>query len=127
MALPFADLGTPVVDLLGAPEAIVVIRRAPGAHSETTGLWVSGESEEIPMDAHVQPATGRDIDALPEGDRAREVKAFYTREALRSSDVSSSAEGDVLRWGDRLYAVRRLEDWSAQAQYYRAVGVRIGP
>jgi hypothetical protein len=113
------------VDVLGASDAVLVSRRDPGAYDPLTGLWTRGVASEFTVDAHVQPATRRDVDLLPEGERAREAIAVYTPAELRTSEVALGLEADTLAWSGRTWEVRRLEDWSAQAGYYRAVAVRL--
>ena len=126
MPHPFADLGTCIVAELGAVGAVTVRRKAAGAWNQATGLYVEGaESSEL-WDAVVQPSTPKEIERLPENLRTREAITLFTRDRLLTSDVSQSEKPDLVIWDGRTWEVQISEDWTAQAQYARAVATRVG-
>lgn len=123
--MPFGDIGSAVLAALGAPAAISVTRRAAGAYG-TDGVFVPGASSVLPMTAHVQPAPSKDVQQLPENERSKEAIAVYTRDALVASDVASAVPSDEVSWAGRSYKVVRVDDWTAQARYARAICTRMG-
>lgn len=126
MPHPFADLGNPIIDALGAPNAIQVEQYGAGSYSATTGLWVSGPVDVVSIDAVVQSSTPKEVEALPENERTKEAITVYTREPIKTSDVQDAEQSQVIRWHGRRFKVHVSEDWSDQAGYYRTVATRLG-
>lgn len=128
MPMPFGALGAAILAHLGAPAAITVTRYESGAYSDTTGNWVRGapvDDSPISVDAHVQPATPKEILQLPENERSREAIAIYTVDKLLTSDKAAGIEADVVTWLGRSYRVLVVEDWTTQAQYAKAIATRV--
>lgn len=123
MPNPFAAIGAVVVAHLGAPTAISV-SRASGSYSSATGNWTPGAATVFTADAHVQPATPKDLRMLPENERTIESIAIYTVDGLRTSDVSTGQMADVVTWSGRTWRVRAVESWTAQAGYAKAIAQR---
>ncbi len=124
MPHPFADIGTPILQELGARNAITVRRFSSGAW-DTTGRFSGSITTENLTDAVVQPSSPKEMEKLPENERTKEAITVYTRNALLTSDVSSQGKADQIIWGGRTYEVRLAGDWTAQAQYARAIATRV--
>lgn len=122
--MPFANIGAAIISALGEVSAISVSRRAAGAY--VNGSWVQGAPTVIPMDAHVQPSSPKEVMQLPENERTSEAISIYTIEPLRTSDSSAQTESDVVTFAARQYKVMVVEDWSTQARYAKAIATRIG-
>lgn len=126
MAIFIADLGSIVMSTFGDPAAITVTRYPSTGSFGADGVWVGGVPVTIPMTAAVQPAGAREVQQLPEAERKTEAQVFYTTVALVVGG-SPGQEADRILWRGRTYrAVKQLEDWSAQANYYRCVAVLEG-
>lgn len=68
----------------------------------------------------VLPASAKDLDMLPEGDRVQGMKTFITDEC--SLDVGNTEKtSDVCVWKGRSYKLISAWDYSANG-YYKAVG-----
>lgn len=84
------------------------------AGSVTDGVKARGAGATASIQASVQPITGEDMQALPEGRRVDEVKAVFTTSELRARD-RLAIDGEVLE-------VDRVETWPFfGVTYYRAV------
>lgn len=87
------------------------------AGSVTDGVKARGTGAAVTITAHVQPISGADLQALPEGRRTDEVKAVFTSDELHTRD-RLTIEGDV-------YEVDKVETWPAfGVTYYRAIASR---
>ena len=124
MPHPIADIGTPILACLGALGAITVRSFPAGAY--VSGYWSQGAPVETPPTAVVQPSTPKEVEQLPEEERTKEAITVYTRNPLKTSDVSSQDQSDVILWDGREWKVMISEDWTAQAMYSRSVATRVG-
>jgi len=126
MPMPFGRLGKIVCAALGRRGAVKITRYDPGVYNDSTGHWNSGSSSELTFDGHVQPAGHRERLQLPENERHKEAIAVYTVEPLKSGNVSTGEEADVIHWSGKDYRVSSVLDWEAQAVYGQAVAVKLG-
>jgi hypothetical protein len=77
----------------------------------------------------MQPLSGREIDRLPEGLHARELRALWTTGALQVPDSDAQTQGDhVTDVSGVVWEVVRAEEWSALGSpYNRYVLSRVDP
>ncbi len=125
MPHPFADIGTCILQELGAKHAITV-RRFGGGAWDTSGRFSGSTSFDTPTDAVVQPSTPKEVEKLPENERTKEAITLYIRNALLTSDVSAQGKADHIVWSGKTYEVKVSETWEVQAQYAKAIATRIG-
>ena len=125
MPHPFADIGTCILQELGAKHAILVRRFGGGAY-DGTGRFSGNASFDTPTTAVVQPSTPKEIQQLPENQRTKEAITVWTRNPLLTSDVAAKTKADHVLWLGKIYEVQVVADWSSQAQYAEAVATRIG-
>lgn len=71
----------------------------------------------------ILPATDRQLERMPEGDRGSEVVAVYVQELL-TAGTSELAPDEINRNG-RTYRVRQVQDWMATAGYCMALAVSV--
>ena len=84
------------------------------------GWWVLGEPEILQYYGAVQPATEREIDQLPEGDRQRGIMKFFCsppKKLYVSGDENEIS--DELLFEGRKYKIISVKDWSRYG-YVRA-------
>lgn len=86
-----------------------VTRRAAGTYVD--GVLVLGSSSTFTIDACVQPATGRQIRVLPEGQRSDETIAIWTTTALRTRDAAGAA--DEISYKGVTFVVANVKQWEA--------------
>ncbi len=92
-----------------------------------TGDWVDGIFETTATDTSVtgvvRPATGKEIELLPEGDRMKDVKVFYTWEKVQLAEDENAS--DEFIWEGGRYKALRVSDWKAHG-FYETMASFIG-
>jgi len=66
------------------------------------GLYVPGSATSLTIEASIQPASGRHISALPEGQRAEETRIVWTKTRLRTREDGAP---DTVLIGSENYTV----------------------
>lgn len=118
--MPVSD----AVDALGGV-AVTRLRAAVGAYAN--GYWQAGTSVTDAITCSVQPMTGRDLQVLPEGQRADEVQVFYSNSELRTREPQQW-DADTLLFAGVTWRVIRVKTWAALgATYYRALAAKVAP
>lgn len=72
--------------------------------------------------ASAQPPTGRDLQQLPDGVRADEVRIVYAREELKTTEPGY--EPDTISIDGNDYEVFRVETWQAFGEAHRRTWTR---
>jgi hypothetical protein len=116
-----------VADVVNDPDvaqSFTILRDSGGAY--VNGVWTPGAPTTIPAYGPIRPATDRDIESLPEGDRIKEVKTFWSSQPMYGTRATAGVgrSSDILTWLGLLYRVMSV----AQSQdygFYRAVAVRM--
>lgn len=96
-----------------------VLRRSEAVNSK--GRAEHAE-ERLHMTGVVQPASPREREVLPEGDRDRETLVLYTRRPLRVGSPADGTAPDCVLYGGARYAVAAVETWQG---YTRALAQRM--
>lgn len=106
---------------------VVIARLAQGRFTVTrpsgsyvAGRWVEGAATILEITASIQPATPKELQRLPEGDRTRDVIAIWTTTELR---VGEGAQADRVSYGGATYEVQAVERWDLGA-YWKALAAR---
>lgn len=101
------------------------VERSSGSFDDT-GTFVSTPAD-VPFYGIIQPATAKEIEAVPEGDRKREVKSLHSsQEFFLTRNDPSKGISDIAIWpatGER-YKLVKLYPW-IDFGYYKALGVRM--
>lgn len=108
----------------------ISVERRNDASFDSDGNPVRGRAEirnVSPAVVHI--ATGRELLRLPEGDRTREVLRIFTQTRLRTAQVASGREAEVVLYRSQndetgRYVVTVSEDWLAQSGHYRCLAVK---
>lgn len=91
-----------------------------GAGTWSAGVFTRATPTTFSIVASVQPVTGREIRALPEGRRGDEVRVVYTATALRTEGATGSA--DTVSIDGEAWEVFKVESWIAWGEtHYRAM------
>ena len=86
------------------------IRKLPGQYVE--GVWTPGRTmAPFYFPGTFQPATGAQVQTLPEGKRIGEVLEIITNTELTPADPETQMEGDQVEWNGRLYDIVRATPW----------------
>lgn len=103
-------------------EVVVFSRRAVGSY--VNGVWVPGALSTVTATVSIQPASARDRQILPEGDRTRETVRVYSPVELKTTLEGSSAQApDEFTWQGRLYRVKSVERWIGD--FWKAIAVAV--
>ena len=78
-----------------------ITRHAAGSY--VNGLFVAGSPSTITIQASIQPATGEDIKALPEGRRLDDYVKVYTDADLQVLEEVNGLQPDKLTWRGHTY------------------------
>jgi len=107
-------------------EDITRVRYAAGAWG-SDGRWTAGASTSATIEASVQPASGKVLATLPEGERSRDPRTVYTFEALRGASQYDGTDADRLTIDGASYEVRELTHWRSAAPiaHYEALALRV--
>ena len=100
-----------------------VTRYSPSSYGTDGRLQPSAVST-FYVDASVQPATGRDLQRLPEGTRTTETLAVFSSTELK---VQSPAQApDVITVGAFSYEVKSAEQWGDVGAYWKCLAQKLG-
>jgi hypothetical protein len=95
-----------------------------------TAIMVDGIGEQQPastlsIDASVQPASGRDLQRLPEGRRTIETRIVFTITELFAGGQGVQYEADQVEIDGDQWEVQQVQPWrsspSSDIGYYRAI------
>lgn len=109
-----------VIRRLGVP--VQVTRTSPGSYVK--GVHQPGESSTFGIVASVQPASGRDLLRLEEGQRTRETITVFTPDDLRTADEAAGTPADRIEWQGSLYEVQLVENWTP-GRFRKALASKI--
>lgn len=77
----------------------------------------------------VQPAQGKDIQALPEGLREKDAKRIYTTTELRGGGTEFQAAGDRFEWEGRIYAIFKVAPgdgtFKRNLSHWKCIALRV--
>lgn len=99
-------------------QPLTVTRR--GAGVVTNGIVAEGPSSTLPIVAGVQPASGRDLQRLPEGRRSTATLVLYTVTPLLVGNAGAANEADVVTIDGEEWEVQHVEHWR-RSGYYRVI------
>lgn len=89
--------------------------------------WVKGEQvitlETITVEGIASPATSKDLELLPEGDRRQGVKSFYADIPFHITDKESTS--DYFEFRSSKYKLLQVFDYSDNG-YYKALAAYVG-
>jgi hypothetical protein len=117
----------PVTDSIAAfsTGTYSVTRRAAGSLS--LGSYVPGATTTFSIDASIQPVSGRDVKAAPEGRRVEELRVVYTLTELLAMQPGAHGIGDVVTYKGETWEVIKSEQWPdlSGGEYTRAFIARM--
>lgn len=92
------------------------------------GVWQPNNTQQIAGYGPVQPLSAKELEMIPEGDRATEHRAFWSAEIIYTTRATDGQgrSSDILLWNGlqyRVLSVMQQQDFG----YYRAIAVRMKP
>ncbi len=103
--------------VLSFASSYTITRATPSTYVE--GVVVPGTSSTLEIQALVCPLSGADLAALPEGQFTREDLQVFAVVALRVE--AQDVEPDRISVHGQLWKVIKLERWTPQGNFYRAI------
>lgn len=116
------DMGA---DLLALATDTVERQRLSGAGHDSHGRATTPTVASTPGLASVQPASGRDLQRLPEGERSGEVLAVWTTLELRTADAATGVLADRLAFRGRVFEVVHVDAWQEAGGYVKALVMAV--
>lgn len=110
---------TDLIESLGTGTYTVTRRAA--ATTDGHGRAVAGSTSTLTITAGVQPASGRDLQRLPEGRRTIETRVVYTITPLLTGGKGAANEADLISIEGATYEVELAQKWSSSTPYYRCI------
>jgi hypothetical protein len=102
----------------------VTLVRCEASVPDGYGHMTPGASSELAREMLAVPATARDLQVLPEGLRTEQTMMFFDTQDLRSVAAVGQPADRVL-YGGSTYELQHVYDWSEQAGYWQALGVKV--
>lgn len=95
----------------------------------TTGQFAAGgfalnAPTDVPAYGVVSVATAKEIEAIPEGDRVNEIRAFWTTTQMFVTNLAGSEVSDILIWQSTAYRILIQPDYDNRG-YYKALATRM--
>ncbi len=101
----------------------------PGATTYVNGLAVDGPSSTFQLIAVVQPLTGKEVEALPEGRRTEDfIRVDVVLPGLKvddSDDAGLLRAADQLTDRSKLYEAWKFSDWAESANYQSCIFQKV--
>jgi len=91
--------------------SVPVTLRRYGAVTRDSGGYATAlpTPTETTIYAAVQPMKGRDLQILPEGERAKDYRKFYTYSEVRTSVQATGEPADRIVYGGIVYEVQQVK------------------
>ncbi len=120
------DFSSMIADPFFASSNVTQRRFTAGTLSTTTGRFASPTSADTAIVACVQRPSGRQLQLLPEGQRADESLIVYTATSCRTADVASQLLADHILFESVAYEVQAVSDWQPHGNFYQLVCRKVG-
>lgn len=105
------------------------IVRSQGGKFDDAGVWQDSVVS-VDMYGIIQPATPKELEQVPDGDRVKEVKSFHSEQEMKVThttglnDTNAGLSDLVTLENGTQYRLVKLYPWE-DFGYYKALGVRI--
>lgn len=101
-------------------------RRFAAGSVGTDGRYVEGGATTSTLRGSLQPATGDDVDTLPEGERSKRARVLFTATALRVTDQAAGTSGDQVSVDGDWFEARAIRPYGTTAlAHHRVVLVAV--
>lgn len=99
-----------------------VTRRPRGGY--VNGVATVGATSTFMIQASVQPASGKDLERLPEGRRSLSTMVIFTTTKLVTGGQSSPNDADLVLIEGAPWEIQHVEQWAQQGEtgtFYRCI------
>lgn len=106
------------------PGGVLVERHSPG--TKIKGRYVKGSTVSFTVDpVAIHPASGKQLDMLPEGKRTTQSKIIYTQKELFADDAPGVTNADIVNYKGQRYEIHNVADWEDNGGFFVYAGVRM--
>lgn len=110
------------IPLLGL-QPVIRYRRAPGSYVDQR--FVPGVETQETFYASVQPASAKDLQMLPEGERFQDVYNLITYTDLQTASQYTGTNADQIGYRGARYKVIKAPQWDSLTGHYQCLITRI--
>tara|TARA_R110000744_G_scaffold20470_1_gene53738 strand:- start:10029 stop:10382 length:354 start_codon:yes stop_codon:yes gene_type:complete len=112
-----------VSEALDSDTAIIVtVERQSGGYID--GLWVDGTPTIFKTLCSPQPASAKERQILPEGDRDKDIFKFITKKPLRGVSDRDELSADIVIFKGNRYTILSPADWDLYG-HTTSLGARV--
>ncbi len=109
-----------------ATPGVYLRRFAAQTLSDTTGRYNDPTYTDRPFVACLQRPNGRQLQRLPENQRADEVIRIDSSTLLRTANNVTGVPADRILYNGEVFEVHVITDWVQHANYCQALAVKVG-
>ena|SRR6185312_15402673 len=119
------QIGSVVDDPAFAQPRPFIVHRSTGYFG--LGGWQNTVSD-IEMTGTIQPASAKDLQQVPQGDRVTGIIAIWSQQQIYTTHDTNSVEtpgvSDIIEWQGDKYRVQSSVPW-VDAGYWKVIAVRM--
>ena len=104
---------------------LVTVKRQATNGKYIKGNFHSGREELMTISACIQPADGKTLLLLPEGERNKESIDVYTECELLSVDPKTGRKSDIIIYKNKEYEIQIIKAWTQLIPHFQAVAVLV--
>jgi len=103
------------------------VTRPLAAATYVKGRLVKAATEEIEIQATIQPLNSKEVLLLPEGQRTKETIKIYSATELNPGSNKTKKNGDTIAYDGNGYEIISVADWSKMngIKHFKMVGQKI--
>jgi hypothetical protein len=113
-----------VSDVVNDPDFATAFTIQRSAGSFVDGVWNPGTPTNVAMWGSIQPASDKEVSALPEGDQISAAIKVYSTQPIYTTAANPAGVSDIVVWNNEQYRVLKLLPWQGNG-YYRAIAARM--
>ena len=90
----------------------VELLRFPSSSYNDKGRWEDRDPVSVKIQAAIQPVTGKELEDVPEGRRARENIKLYTVDLIQTTCPTNKTQADLVIWNGKKYEIFSVQNWT---------------
>ena len=106
-------------------QAAATRRRFAAGTYNADGIYVAGATTDLAIQATELPLTGKDLQTLTEGERARNPKKFFTTTNSRVVDLSTQTLADHILVGSEEFEARSVRNFKTIIPHFHVVALEL--
>lgn len=111
-----------LIEKYGKP--IFIERKEAGSYVD--GLWVDGATSLLPFVASCQPLNGKELQAMPEGERVEKTRKFYIKNEVAIILGRYPQKDDVIIEGTEKYKITSTITHELLLPHTKCIAIKCG-